>query len=595
MASHAFLLAVVWGSVVVVGASALLAWRQRPRPGATAFAVAMFAATWWVATSAVGLFTTDAELRLFWTKVEWAGATAFPVAWLAFALSYTGRDEWLTPTRLAGITAFPAVTLLLALTNGVGHTLVYRETTYESFGSVSLFFHTYGPWFWVHVGYSLALLVAGGALVVGLVTQHRELYRGQAAALVLVVAPPLVGTVVSAAGLSPVPGFDPTPFTFVISGAAGLAALTQLSFLDAVPVPTRVARRSVVENVDAGVVVTDTTGHVVDANPRAEELLEADVALEGDRVSTWFPDSVTAGAASLDGVNDDATNAASADVATDESDDAASEGVDADPSTPGTVVVAAERGPRTEYFEVSATELTDRYDAVTGRVYLLRDVTARHERLQRLNVLNRVLRHNLRNEMNVVYGLADSLEQGVREPETVAGQMRTKAEDLIQLSEKAREMDAVLDDEERDPADVGRVVEIECERVAEEYPDVAVEFTVPDGPVRVPAVVGTVVRNLVENAAQHNTASEPWVEVTVTVRDGRVELTVADNGPGIPDQDRAAIDADAETQLEHASGLGLWIANWGVSSVGGSLTTTDRADGGTAVTVTVPVAGGDRH
>jgi PAS domain S-box-containing protein len=570
MVSHLFLLGVVWGSAAVVGASTVLAWRQRPRPGATAFAVAMLAATWWVTTSALGLFTTDAALRVFLAKIEWAGIVAFPVAWLAFALAYTGRDEWLTPTRLAVLSAVPVVTLVLALTNGVGHSLVYADTRFESFGSVSLLYRTFGPWFWIHTAYSLAVLGAGGILVTRVAATGRSLYRGQATALALVVAAPLVGTLVHVTGSSPVAGFDPTPYTFVISGAAGLAALSQFSFLDAVPVTNRVARRSVVENVDAGVLVADRTGHVVDANPRARVLFDAD-ELIGDDVTAWLPA--------------DADDAADEELATDNSQPMAGGdgGVEADD---GRAILAIDRAGQTRYYEVDETALTDTRGAVTGRIYLVRDVTARRARLQRLNVLNRVLRHNLRNEMNVVFGLADRLEHG-GDPTAVAAEVRAKARDLTALSEKAREIDALFDGD-REPATLGRVLEIECGRIGDDYPEVTVDVRPPEEAVTVDGVVGAAVCNLVENAAEHNDAADPWVEVAATAGDDTATVTVTDNGPGIPDGERRAIAADAETQLDHASGLGLWIANWGVSTAGGSLDIADREGGGTVVTVTVP-------
>lgn len=654
MATQLFILGVVWGSVAVVAASTLLAWRHRPRPGATAFAVAMLAATWWITTSAVGLFTTDAALALFWAKVAWAGIATFPVAWLAFALAYTGRNRWLRPRRFAVVAAVPAVTLVLALTNGLGHTLVYRSTAFEAFGTVGILYRSFGPWFWVHTAYSVGLMLVGGGLVLSLVTQQRRLYRGQATGLMLVIAPPLVGTVVYAAGLSPVEGFDPTPYTFVISGAAGLSSLSQFSFLDAVPVASRVAHRSVVDNLDAGVLVTDTTGHVVDANPRADDLLGTDASVVGDHVTAWLPSAVTrhavAGGTAEAGpqertraVNDETTDtgagrqpstgteaavstdgptaaaghtATGTDVSSAGSTDggvaAVGDSADGDRSVapdPGrddpvtlleagataddAAIVTLDGDDRRRYYEVSVTTLTDPFDTVTGRVYLVRDVTGRRARLQRLNVLNRVLRHNLRNEMNVVYGLADALEHDA-DPEAVAGDIREKARDLVSLSEKAREVDAVLKDGERETTDLGRVVEIECERLRDEYTGVEVAFATPDRSVRVDAVAGTVLRNLVENAAEHNTDTDPWVEVTVSVDDGRATVTVADNGPGIPAAERQAIAADAETQLEHASGLGLWVATWGTATAGGSFEVTDRDGGGTVATATFPIRPAER-
>jgi len=560
MVSELFLAGVVWGSVLVVAGSAVLAWRQRPKPGATAFAVVMVAATWWVATASLGLYTTDEALRVFWWKVEWAGVASLPVAWLVFALVYTGRSEYVSPRSVAALGLLPTATLALALTNGVGHDLVAGPPTFHAAGSMLLVERSFGPWFWVHVAYSYLLVAAGTALVVGMVTKRRLLYRGQAIALVLVVAAPWFGSALYVAGALPVAYFDPTPYTFVISGAAGIAALSQLSFLDAVPVTNRVARRSVVENVDAGVVVADTDGRVVDTNPRARDLLDCEgESVAGDDVEACLPvDAATATGSDRSGEN--------------------------------TTVVTDDHRGRTRYLDVQVTALQDDYDNVTGRIFLLRDVTERRTRLQRLGVLNRVLRHNLRNEMNVIYGRADRLARGEGDPERAAADIREKASELTSLADKARQIDGALDANDAEPADLVRVVSIECDRLRDAYPAVDLRVRTPDDELLVDAVAGAVVGNLLENAVEHNTASEPWVELAVTADDRTAEITVTDNGPGIPPGELAALEGDIETQLDHASGLGLWLVNWGVDAVGGSLSFEDRDPLGTRATVTLPLA-----
>ncbi|MUV90188.1 histidine kinase, partial [Halapricum sp. CBA1109] len=62
-------------------------------------------------------------------------------------------------------------------------------------------------------------------------------------------------------------------------------------------------------------------------------------------------------------------------------------------------------------------------------------------------------------------------------------------------------------------------------------------------------------------------------------------LTVADDGPGIPDRERAVLDSGTETQLEHGLGMGLWSINWAVTRVGGDLSVADNDPRGTVVTV----------
>ncbi len=70
---------------------------------------------------------------------------------------------------------------------------------------------------------------------------------------------------------------------------------------------------------------------------------------------------------------------------------------------------------------------------------------------------------------------------------------------------------------------------------------------------------------------------------------GGYVLSVDDDGPGLPESERAALEIDRETQLEHATGLGLWKLRWAVDTLEGSLAVS--TDDGTTVSVTVPDLG----
>ena len=76
------------------------------------------------------------------------------------------------------------------------------------------------------------------------------------------------------------------------------------------------------------------------------------------------------------------------------------------------------------------------------------------------------------------------------------------------------------------------------------------------------------------------------VSVTASAVDGELRVTVADDGPGIPEGELAPLDAGTETQLEHATGIGLWVVQWSVDALGGTL--SFDTDDGTVVTVRLP-------
>jgi PAS domain S-box-containing protein len=544
----------IFGSVTAAAALTVMAWRQRPKPGATAFAVLMAAGTWWVATSAIGLFTLRPGPRLLLHALEWPGVAVFPVAWVVFALEYTSRDEYVTPRTVAALLFIPTVTVLLVATTGV-HDLIYLDRTVNVYGNISLVASTYGIWRWVFAAYAYGLLAVGTLLVFQLAVSSRTLYRGQAAALLLTVAAPWAGNVIFVTGLSPVQHFDPTPYMFIISGAMGIAALTQFDLLGSTPVSSRIARDQVVESMDDGVVVVDTDDTIVDINPRAAAIIECDPAAV---VEASAVDLVPGYADLRERDDPDATE-----------------------------TVALERPGGTRYYEVSATPLQDNHDRQTGCIVGIHDVTERRNRVQQLDVLNRVLRHNLRNEMNVVYGYAGQLNG---ENEEIADRIQEKVMRMVELGDKAREIDRILtdSDEDRSPIDLVELTEIEVKRARDTYPAVDYDLELPDQSVQVSRTFGPVLRNLLENAAEHNDSEEAVVTVAISVDDAAVTAVVSDNGPGIPEAERSVLRRQEEDPLEHSSGLGLWLVNWGVQRMGGTIAVDCPPAGGTTVTVTLP-------
>ena len=238
--------------------------------------------------------------------------------------------------------------------------------------------------------------------------------------------------------------------------------------------------------------------------------------------------------------------------------------------------------------------------------------TALRERQQRLEVLYRVLQHNLRNQMSVILTYADVIDEMATD-RTMADAARTILDtgwEVTSLSRKARQInDAIEANHERKPIEV---VELASEVVAdarEEYPRVTLTASLPETAwaLALPSL-RLAVANVCENACEHNDSPDPRVEVAVDViepddggaeregsdvaegANGRVRIAVADNGPGIPGQDRTAIAEGRETDLEHASGLGLWLTYWVVDNSGGELGFADNDPRGSVVTIDVPRA-----
>jgi signal transduction histidine kinase len=194
--------------------------------------------------------------------------------------------------------------------------------------------------------------------------------------------------------------------------------------------------------------------------------------------------------------------------------------------------------------------------------------------------------------MNVVDGYATTLAGRLDgEDAAVAETIQGVAADLVALSKKARDVETVMaaGAGEGAPADLDALVERTVDAVRDAHPDTSVSVTL-DGAARVSsrAVVEAVVENAVENAVVHGGGR---VRVrTEPPADGCVQVVVADDGPGIPPSELAVVERGVETQLDHGSGLGLWVVAWGVRSLGGSVD-VDTGDEGTTVTLRLPTVG----
>ena len=97
-----------------------------------------------------------------------------------------------------------------------------------------------------------------------------------------------------------------------------------------------------------------------------------------------------------------------------------------------------------------------------------------------------------------------------------------------------------------------------------------------------------VVINLIRNASE---ASYKNGTVTIQIDEGhtaQVSLTVSDDGPGIPDNSKEKIFDVFYTTKKHGTGLGLAISKNIMIAHGGSLTVSNRAEGGASFKLTLP-------
>lgn len=217
------------------------------------------------------------------------------------------------------------------------------------------------------------------------------------------------------------------------------------------------------------------------------------------------------------------------------------------------------------------------------------DVTEKLRRKRHVDVLQRVLRHNLRNDLNIVIGEADKIRHAAATADVkqAATSIKETAQNLANLSEEARVVQRVFDEPTvLNPVQLSAVIDDVAADCRQRFDSGVITVDCPsDIAVCADEKLRIVVETLLDNAIRHNTAATPTATVSVSMTEAdRVECSVADNGPGIPDTERRVITGDEEiTPLTHGSGLGLWMTRWIVGSYGGDLAIDTPASGGTII------------
>ncbi|WP_267643177.1 PAS domain-containing sensor histidine kinase [Haloarchaeobius amylolyticus] len=240
-------------------------------------------------------------------------------------------------------------------------------------------------------------------------------------------------------------------------------------------------------------------------------------------------------------------------------------------------------------------------DAATYVIAQVTDITEYRARERRLRLLSRILRHNLRNRMTVLMGYADTV-RGAIEDESVEDELETIVDitrEVGTLSKSVRQLEEIANPDvtERRHFDLRQVVEDVVQTVEPEYTDI--DITVA-GAAEVLVVADEGLTYAVEqglrNAIEHNDQETPVVSITIERNEAEAagEIRIADNGPPIPPSEIEVLDDEVETNSTyHGSGVGLWVMQWCLTSLGGELRFEENDPRGNVVSMLLPRADGE--
>ncbi len=537
---------------------AAYSWRHRPAPGARAFSFQVSSIALWAVGSTLAHAAGDPATKVRWLLFQGVWLLPAVTAALWFALEYAGLGHWLTRPTVALLAVPPAVALALTLAPS-GPGLLCSE--FWSRGEIRC---VTGPVGRALVAYGYALAVASSAVFLWLFVRS-PLHRWPAALCLCGHAAVRLGFIVDTSGANPFGPLDATLLGSVFAAATYAAALFGFHMFELIPV----ARGTVFEQMQEGVLVLDRGQRVVDLNPAAGRILGRSAEEARGRPAPELLPSLT---------------------------DVTAWPRDAD--VPQSEVTLAPGGkPRRYALELSA--LRHRGGFRLGYLAVLHDVTEQREAQAGVLEQQRALA-TLQERDRVARELHDSLGQvlGYAKMQAQAARERLARREWRQADEHLAQLVAVAQDAHADvreyilgartggaEADFLPSLEDYLRRFRANYAIAATLEASPGFAGRdLEPMVGVqllrILQEALTNVRKHARARA--VRIDLSVSDGSAQAVVEDDGAGFDAARPAASDATT---------FGLGFMRERAQEVGGTVEVHAAPGEGTRVVITVPLQG----
>lgn len=503
----------------------------------------------------------------------WMGALAYlfipwtPIAWLAFALSLTGRGDALRSWPMYALYTIAAITGVLGATMPL-HGLIWATWEHVTSGPFHNGVTTYGPWLWVLAVVLWGSVLTGCVLILSSYARALNTYRRLTLWVVVGAMMPLLFNVLFLLRVIP-SDKDFSVIAFALAAGAFGLALFRFRLLDLQPT----ARSLLIDRMSEAVVVVNPRGAISDFNAALGVWISPQPLL-GEQLADCLPELALA-------------------IGQDH----------------GTVELS--RGEESRWFEWRATDAGSGTSA--DRLILLRDVTehraaeralrAAHDALQQrnadLDAFAHMVAHDLKTPINGIYGYAQllTLEDGLE------SEMQGEATDAI--LDLSRQMVGIIDglltlasvrsqSVTPAPLDMGRIAGDVLRRLGPVLTDHDAQVTMPDvWPVAMGYApwVTACWANLITNAVKYGGRPPVLTLGAHELADGYLYFWVDDNGDGVPPERRSSIFAPFERLHSggvEGHGVGLSIVQRVVDRLGGTCGVDDAVSGGSRFWFTLP-------
>jgi len=565
MITPLFLLLQIGGLIGIITFIFLL--RLRKTPGVKYWLIWQISAVIWAFTYSFEFAATDIETKILWSKFSYLGIAYCCVSFYFFSLEFTSSERFLNKKLIIALYSIATILLISPFTNELHH---LHWTSFSINPETNATNYVYGPFFWIIFAYSYLTLTLGIINIFIFYFKLSHYYRNQILLLFIASLIPPFGNLIYVFQINPIPGFDWTPLTFLLSGILIAINISHHKLFNLIPF----ARNKLIDIIPDAILIIDKSLRIADYNETMRKLIiSKNRELMGQQIELLFPEHE----AIINQI-----------IRQDEYQ----------------TEISVERKGKRRYYDLQSTTLYDHRKQQTGRLVVIKDITRRIQAEESISLANTKLTneirekekliieldafshtvaHDLKNMLGAIVsasnliksGLGQLPEEDILEINDLINQSATKTmhitKELLTLA-SVRQQDI-----KSQRVKMEKVVSDSISRLKENIDREAAQISLPKSwpdALGYGAWLEEVWLNYISNALKYG-GSPPIIELgSEILADGKVKFWVKDNGKGLSQNEMQSLFnkfTRLDTLKAEGNGLGLSIVKRIVEKLNGEV------------------------
>ncbi len=563
--SPLFLLLIIGGIVAILTFLFLL--RFRKSPGVKYWLVWQIAAAVWAFTYAFEFASTNLETKIMWSKFSYLGIVYCSVSFLFFSLDFSHGRRNLHKKLAWALFLMATLFLISPFTNDLHH-LHWRS--YSINAETNATNYVYGPLFWMVFVFSYLTLIAGIIQVVILFFRSSAFYRRQIILLFIASLIPPAGNLIYVFQINPVPGFDWTPFSFLLTGILIAINISQFKMFNLVPF----ARNKLIDIIPDGILIIDNQLRIADYNNSMRKIIDSEQEqFIGQRIDKLIPhrEKLIREIIKHDKFQTEISREYSGEMC---------------------------------YFDLQSTTLYNLRQEVTGRLIVIKDITKRIQAEEEIRLANirltkeieekekliadldafsHTVAHDLKNMLGTIVTASGLIESGINDLSKedileINDLINMSATKTIHITRELLTLASVREQEiQHQPVDMSRVVHDALLRVKDIITEKSAQINLPTSwPVSLgySAWIEEVWVNYMSNALKYGGTPLVIELGSEILPEKKVKFWINDNGQGLSAEEIGSLFnkfTRLDTLRAEGHGLGLSIVKRIIEKLGGEV------------------------